>query len=482
MITYEKLKNYGKNIMQRGKDIKHWLVRNSIMILTILAILFIAIYQLQRSSQSVVVVDIPTTVETGSPFTISWKVNSNSEYQINHTAIHYGPDSESEPLTLISYPNVTYDYSGVMIPATFSANITINTPGVTYFRAYATINDVNYWSEEKRIVVNGPPISTAPTIDISDAPSEADVGSPFTITWKVNSNVEYQTIHTAVHYGPESESEPLGLTSYQNITDVHRGLVPATFSSNITIDTPGIIYLRAHIIIDNVNYWSEEKRIVITEPRASSVPTIDITDAPSRAEAGSPFTVTWKVNSNVEYQTSHTAVHYGPYSESEPLTLTSYSNISNVYGGLIPAIFSSDIIVNTPGVIYFRAHIIINDVNYWSKEKSIIISEQPSPATPSIQITSYPISVRGDSNFTIRWKVYGGKPGQIRYTLIHWGLNRGGPNGGDYDKISNVQGGNTPAEFRVELKATARGPIYFRIHTMVDDTDLYSQEYKITII
>ena len=460
------------------KKNRKWLTIG-IGILTTLIILFIVFFLLPKSP-SVVVVDVPVTVETGSPFKITWKVNSNAEYQIDHTAIHYGPESQSEPLTLTSYTNISNVYGG-LIPATFSSNITINTPGVIYFRAHAIINNVNYWSEEKRIVVSEQPPPVTPTIEITDAPPGAEAGSPFKITWRVNSNVEYQINHTAIHYGPESQSEPLTLTSYTNISNVYGGLIPATFSSNITINTPGVIYFRAHAIINNVNYWSEEKRIVVSEQPPPVTPTIEITDAPVMAETGSPFKITWRVNSNVEYQINHTAIHYGPESQSEPLTLTSYTNISNVYGGLIPATFSSNITINTPGVIYFRAHAIIDNVNYWSEEKNIVVST-PAQVTPSIQVTSFPSSVKGDTNFTIRWKVSGGTPGQIRYTLVHWGWNSGGPNSQDYPRISQIQNGYTPAEFSVDLESSLRWLIFFRAHAMVDDTDLYSPEYQITII
>jgi serine/threonine protein kinase len=210
-------------------------------------------------------------------------------------------------------------------------------------------------------------------------------------------------------------------------------------------------------------------------------PSLVVVDAPATAETGSPIKITWRVNSNAEYQTNHTAIHYGPESKSEPLSLTIYPNISNIYTGLIPATFSTNITINTPGVIYFRAHVIINNVNYWSDEKSIVVSEPPLPATPTIQVTSYPIIVKGDTNFTIRWKVSGGTPGQIRYTLVHWGWNIGGPNSEAYSRVSKIQEGYTPAEFSVELKAPSSGWFYFRTHAMVDNTDLYSPEYKITI-
>ena len=219
-------------------------------------------------------------------------------------------------------------------------------------------------------------------ITVENVPDVVESGKPFKITWRVASNVEHRVEHTAVHYGPESKSEPLSITSYPEISDVKIGLIPATFSSNITINKPGVIYLRAHVMINNVNYWSEEKIIVVSMP---VTPTINIVDAPDAVESGKHFKITWRVASNVEHRVEHTAVHYGPESKSEPLSITSYPEISDVKIGLIPATFSSNITINKPGVIYLRAHVMINNVNYWSEEKIIVVS---MPVTPTINIVA----------------------------------------------------------------------------------------------
>ncbi|MCZ7392258.1 MAG: hypothetical protein O8C56_02870, partial [Candidatus Methanoperedens sp.] len=42
----------------------------------------------------------PATAVSGQSFMVSWRVNSPVQENINHTAVHYGPDSKSEPLTL----------------------------------------------------------------------------------------------------------------------------------------------------------------------------------------------------------------------------------------------------------------------------------------------------------------------------------------------------------------------------------------------
>jgi len=104
------------------------------------------------------------------------------------------------------------------------------------------------------------------SVEILKAPATAEASKSFEISWRVNSPEQKTIPHTAVHYGPDSKSEPLTLTSYPTLTLVQNGTIPADFSTNITIGKTGIIYFRAHAIIDGTNYWSDEKMITVTVP------------------------------------------------------------------------------------------------------------------------------------------------------------------------------------------------------------------------
>jgi predicted nucleic acid-binding Zn ribbon protein len=214
---------------------------------------------------------------------------------------------------------------------------------------------------------------------------------------------------------------------------------------------------------------------------------VEVLKSPSAVVAGRPFEISWRVNSPIETSINHTAIHYGPESKYPPLNLESYLYISEILSGSVPNDFSTKITINnvgdySDGVIYFRAHVIIEGISYWSEEKTIAIQSTPAASTtPTISVISYPVSVKGDANFTIRWTVLGGTPGMIHHTSVFWGFMSGGENTADYPRVSTIQTGYTPAEFSVELKAPSGGLIYFRSHAVVDDTEIYSPEYKITI-
>ena len=104
------------------------------------------------------------------------------------------------------------------------------------------------------------------SVEVLNAPSTAAASQGFVVSWRVNSPVQKNIQHTAVHYGSESKSEPLTLASYPSLTTAQSGAIPADFSANITIGKTGIIYFRAHAIIDGTSYWSDEKTITVTVP------------------------------------------------------------------------------------------------------------------------------------------------------------------------------------------------------------------------
>jgi hypothetical protein len=217
-------------------------------------------------------------------------------------------------------------------------------------------------------------------------------------------------------------------------------------------------------------------------PTATVVPTqrpgtsVEILDAPGSAIPGKSFDVIWRVNSPDEKTIPHTAVHYGPQSEAEPLTLTSYPNLTPPQNGMIPANFSAKIIINSTGITYFRAHAIIDGVNYWSPEKNITVF---APAV--IIVTSIPGRPVENSNYTIKWQVSGGIAGDVSKTELLWDFKKGNATVTDYSQSTLPMTGKTPMEFSQTLKAGPSSTIYFRAHAIVDGIEIFSDEKQITI-
>ena len=206
---------------------------------------------------------------------------------------------------------------------------------------------------------------------------------------------------------------------------------------------------------------------------------VETIKAPAAAIEGRPFEVAWRVRSPIEATINHTAVHYGPVSQHPPLGLTSYLYISDILSGSVPADYSTQITIKHAGdypggILYFRTHAIIEGVSYWSEEKTITV--QTISNNPIISEIFYPTSVKGDTNFNIQWAIFGGTPGIIKQTSIFWGFRKN-----NYPRTSTLQTGYTPAGFTAEITPPSGGVIFFRVHALVDNRELFSQEYEITI-
>lgn len=224
---------------------------------------------------------------------------------------------------------------------------------------------------------------------------------------------------------------------------------------------------------------------------------VEVLEAPESAEVGQSFPVRWQVNSPVETEIPHTAIHYGPEPVSGEPTLESYPFLTIPKNGTIPAEFEDTLLLEEAGTVYFRAHAIIDEINYWSDEQSIEVFEEglePGPeqdldnesdavsgGAPGIEVLEYPTSVESGEYFTVNWEVTGGTPGEISETAIISGSESGNESLADYPAKSSPQGGTTPKEFEFRLRAPISGDIYFRAYAVVDDAEVFSPEYEISV-
>ena len=104
-----------------------------------------------------------------------------------------------------------------------------------------------------------------------------------------------------------------------------------------------------------------------------------------------------------------------------------------------------------------------------------------SSIQPAINVTSYPSSAFGDTIVTVRWEVSGGNPGNISDTAILLGYKSGSANISDYSNATAIQTGKTVQQFSTEINIPSSGTVYFRAHAIVDGTDVFSQEYQISV-
>jgi|GEM_PF-1208877 len=114
----------------------------------------------------------------------------------------------------------------------------------------------------------------------ASAPESAIIGDFANITWAVGGGNE-NTAHTAIHYDYKSHPGKFGTnvtvkaSGYEKLTpDYANGSynVPRTFNSKIQLIQTGVLYYRAHTLIGDKNYWTEERNITIS-PKTAEVTT-----------------------------------------------------------------------------------------------------------------------------------------------------------------------------------------------------------------
>ena len=117
--------------------------------------------------------------------------------------------------------------------------------------------------------VQQPPQPSAPpqvSISIVSAPSTAAAGSQINVSWKVASSKPASTMHTAIHYGYASVASDPAPSKYPNNSAILKGDLPGDFTASISAGSSGTLYYRAHVIVNDKSYWTDEKTISVTEP------------------------------------------------------------------------------------------------------------------------------------------------------------------------------------------------------------------------
>ncbi len=99
------------------------------------------------------------------------------------------------------------------------------------------------------------------------APSDGRVNRSLQVTWNIKSPL-MKILHTAVHYDYASHPGILGKdvtpeqAGYPTLTTEFASgnfTVPRAFQAQILPDKEGMLYLRAHAIVDGKHYWTEER-------------------------------------------------------------------------------------------------------------------------------------------------------------------------------------------------------------------------------
>ncbi len=113
--------------------------------------------QINQPLPSITLSDFPSQAAVGQPLKIDWEILSQDNTSVSKTAIYYDYDSTPSAITTLDSPLAvgysfqSHDYSqGVFaISSQFSISLIPPHSGTLYFRAYANLNGLHLWTQER---------------------------------------------------------------------------------------------------------------------------------------------------------------------------------------------------------------------------------------------------------------------------------------------------------------------------------------------
>jgi hypothetical protein len=114
-----------------------------------------------------------------------------------------------------------------------------------------------------------------PNMEITEYPETASAGEAIMVSWRVE-QAENATLPvtsgTAVYWSTTSVPDPTSTTEYEDGTDPQPGVLPTDFSGEFTVESDGMLYVRAHAEIQGEDYWSQEVMIMVGSTGNGTLP------------------------------------------------------------------------------------------------------------------------------------------------------------------------------------------------------------------
>lgn len=108
------------------------------------------------------------------------------------------------------------------------------------------------------------------------------------------------------------------------------------------------------------------------EPSSLQIPVINVTSYPANVTGGTNFMIQVDVSGGANQgNISHVSIHWG-FKSGGP-DIKDYGSFSKVYTGKVPQKFNIELKAPASGIIYFRAHAIIDGFDAYSNEYEIKI-------------------------------------------------------------------------------------------------------------
>lgn len=106
--------------------------------------------------------------------------------------------------------------------------------------------------------------SVPPEIRITSFPRSVDGDTIVNIKWEVSGGTQGEISKTAIYWNYLTTRA--NISDYRRNSSIQMGKTPQGFSADIRLPSSGDFYFRAHAVVDGVDVYSTENRIMIIAP------------------------------------------------------------------------------------------------------------------------------------------------------------------------------------------------------------------------
>jgi hypothetical protein len=286
------------------------------------------------------------------------------------------------------------------------------------------------------------------------------------------------------HFIPEEKSIPLLMSN----------VVSPVNLDPIMINPPAGEPTPTESVFAKVSKLSSQK---VDLPETNTIENnIYFVDSPVELVEGSPATFTWAV-SGPPRTIGITTVYFG--TKSSPGTLSKTVTPGNAgYTFLlkdflegeysIPLQFVGSISIPTPGTYYCRAYTLIDGDQIWSDERMFTV--KPIPKN-EIRIIDPPVEANRGSNVPFTWEITGPATTTTFTTVLLGKTSKSGQLETTVDipqtpytiMVKDFTNGNynVPLRFIGNTTLNETGDYYFRALVLINNKNIWSDEYKLTV-
>ncbi len=223
---------------------------------------------------------------------------------------------------------------------------------------------------------------------------------------------------------------------------------------------------------------------------------INLINTPTEITEGDTVSFTWNISGPAK-TINTTAIYYGTKSQSGTLTKnaspddTSYTLVIDEFikGSYnIPLQFVGNTTFTKPGTFFFRGYALIDGKHHWTVEHSLVVKSLPKH---EIKIDTPPTKIKVGESTAFTWDI-SGPTSTTQFTAIVAAKESKSGSLDDSIAISNtpykiIVNEFTSGKYNISLRFVGNvalaetGVYYFRAIAVINDKNIWSDEYSFTV-